>query len=448
MKMYITIFLVLTAVTSGINSLSFVNNVTVPSDVLSELFLEEIRQNPNKVYEPNFFLVNYGEYDSQKCLFSLREIIKRYPSHEVAPFFDSWGNVPAGISTGNEYDLGNYDQCVKFSISLKDLAGDIKQQYCFASLPIKKEIPGESTVSFWNFGEVINVGICVPATCSPELLTSIFKESTKTSYGGALSKISVGHCTDGKNTPLTGDEIAGLSVLGVLTGLMILSSAYELYVDYYQKKPNTVLLAFSVFTNGKRLFAISTKRSRNSIDCLTGLRVLSTIWIMNHHSYTNIFGGPVLNTMDLSAWFYSWEFMPIYNASISVDTFFVIGGILVAWMGFKELDKTNGKINPIMNIVHRYFRLTPVLAAGLVLAYSVNRIDYTGPLKDVFLAMNDCTSGKWWPNLLYIQNYYTSTFSACYAEAWYLSIDFQLYALSPLILVPMWKWGKKFAPVL
>ncbi|XP_055841197.1 nose resistant to fluoxetine protein 6-like [Episyrphus balteatus] len=444
--MYFPTFFLLTFIIGGINSLTIFNNVSVPSDVLSQVFLKEIQQNPNKLYESG--VANYGQYDSQKCLFSLREIIKRYPSQEVAPFFDAWGNIPAGISSGNEYDLGNYDQCVKLSLNFNELAVILKQQYCFAKIPIKNDHPPKIDVPYWNWGNAINVGICIPNTCSPELVTKIFNESTKNSFDGALSNITVGHCSNGEIPPLSGYIIAGISILVILTVLMILSSAYELYASYYQKKPNTLLLAFSILTNGKRLFAISTKKSRNSIDCLIGIRVLSTIWIINHHSYTNMFGSPIINNLDVADWFYSWIFMPFYNGSISVDTFFFMGGLLVAWIGFKELDKTNGKINPIMNIVHRYFRLTPILLAGLVLTFSVNKITYTGPMKDVYMAKNTCNGYNWWPVLLYIQNYYNKQGADCYTEAWYLAIDFQLYALSPLILIPMWKWGKKFAPVL
>ncbi|XP_055842818.1 nose resistant to fluoxetine protein 6-like [Episyrphus balteatus] len=438
--MYFPIFLVLTLTLNEINSLTIFNNVSVSSDVLSQVFLREIQQNPNKVYESD--VADYGQYDSQKCLFSLREIIKRYPSQEVAPFFDAWGNMPAGISSGNEYDLGNYDQCVKLSLNFNELGGVIKQQYCFATLPTKEEHPLKYNTN------TINIGICIPNTCSPELVTKIFIESTENSFDGALSNITVGHCSDGKTPPLSGYIIAGISIFVILTVLMILSSAYDLYVSYYEKKPNTVLLAFSILTNGKRLFAISTKKSRNSIDCLIGIRVLSTFWIINHHTYTNMFGSPFINNLDIEDWVYSWIYMPFYNANISVDTFFFMGGLLVAWIGFKELDKTNGKINPIMNIVHRYFRLTPILAAGLLITYSIRHLLYTGPMKDVYMAKNTCNGYNWWPVLLYIQNYYSEQKSDCYKEAWYLAIDFQLYALSPLILVPMWKWGKKFAPVL
>ena len=48
----------------------------------------------------------------------------------------------------------------------------------------------------------------------------------------------------------------------------------------------------------------------------------------------------------------------MWNALIGVDTFFVIGGCLLAYHTMKQLDKTKGGNAPmwIMFYVHRYIR--------------------------------------------------------------------------------------------
>ncbi|XP_055915377.1 uncharacterized protein LOC129948405 [Eupeodes corollae] len=370
--MLFLLYIIISSVISGLHSLSLVNNVSVSSDVFSQVFFEEIRNNPNKVYTSGN---DFGQYNSEKCLSSLREIVKNSSSLQVARLFDAWGSIPSGVLTGNLHDLGNYDQCVKSSMSFADPTYIIRQQYCFVKLPLE------------NPTLAIRIAICIPNTCSPDLIASIFKESTRTTLGPAFSNISVELCSDGNVGPLTTTNIAGISVFVVLTALVILSSAYDIYVSYYQKKPNPILIAFSMLTNGKRLFAISTKRSQNNIDCLTGIRAIATLWIIMHHTFIHAINAAVINSFDLKAWYFSLEYMPVYNGSMTVDSF--MGGLLVAWVGFKELDKTNGKINFIMNIVHRYIRLTPILAAGLILAYSVNSIIYTGPLKETFVTMRN-----------------------------------------------------------
>ncbi|XP_055912344.1 nose resistant to fluoxetine protein 6-like [Eupeodes corollae] len=448
MKLLLILIVAINLFVYGIQSVSIVDNVTVSSDVLSEVFIKEIKNNPNKIY-----IIGDGggediePYDSKKCLLSLREIINKFPDRQVSRFLDAWGNLPSGIESGNEYDMGNYDQCVKTSVKLSGLSEEVNGQYCFATILLHTDQPPNHEIHWWNLDPSLSTGICAPDSCSPQLLTSIFKEAVSGQFEGVLSRIMVGRCSNGKIPPLTTLNIIGLSIFGLVTILMVLSSSYEFYTSFYEKKPIPILMTFSVLTNGKRLFAINTKKSRNNIDCLTGIRVLSTFWIINHHTYTNIHGTPIINNRDHIDWLYSPEFFPALNASISVDTFLFMGGLLVAWIGFRELDKSSGKISPLMNIVHRYFRLTPILGAGLLMAYSVNKVIYTGPIKSVQMEKNSCDGTNWWPVMLYIQNYYFQE-KRCYEEAWYLAIDFQLYALSPLLLVPMWKWGKKFAPVL
>ncbi len=52
----------------------------------------------------------------------------------------------------------------------------------------------------------------------------------------------------------------------------------------------------------------------------------------------------------------SYIFQAVANAFPSVDTFFLLSGCLVAYLTLKELDKTKGRVNWIMVIVHRYLR--------------------------------------------------------------------------------------------
>ena len=55
-------------------------------------------------------------------------------------------------------------------------------------------------------------------------------------------------------------------------------------------------------------------------------------------------------------------FRPILNGLPSVDSFFVIGGCLLAYLTLKEMDKTDGWLNATawsnipMMFVHRYIR--------------------------------------------------------------------------------------------
>ncbi len=46
----------------------------------------------------------------------------------------------------------------------------------------------------------------------------------------------------------------------------------------------------------------------------------------------------------------------LLNGYVCVDSFLVISGCLLGYLTFKELDKTNGRLNWIMFYLHRYLR--------------------------------------------------------------------------------------------
>ncbi|XP_055842816.1 nose resistant to fluoxetine protein 6-like [Episyrphus balteatus] len=427
---------------SGINSILIVKNVTVHSDFLREAFLNEIRSNSEFAEIGG---ENLNQYDSKKCIQSLRELTKVGSSQGVR-FFDSWGKIPSGIKSFNLYDVGLFDQCIETSVPLSDLSIDeVSGQFCFAELPLTNAtLMNDEVKSFLK----ANIGICVPNSCSPEIITEILKKSLLTSSNGVLSDVTVTQCTNGKRPPLKVIHVIGIFVFSMVLALMVASTGYEFYINNTGKKPIPVLLAFSILTNGRKLFAINTTKSPNSIDCLTGLRVLSMLWIIDHHTHYIQSFIPALNQIMYKTYMKDsiWS-LHCLNAPIAVDTFFFISGLLVAWAGFKGLDITNGKMNVVMMYVHRYIRLTPAVAAVLLFNYSLNEYIFIGPFREAMLKNNRCDSKNWLSILLYIQNYIEKT-NNCLDETWYLAVDFHLYLISPLLLIMMWKYGKKFAPVL
>nr|KAG5705741.1 hypothetical protein BaRGS_027400 [Batillaria attramentaria] len=77
-----------------------------------------------------------------------------------------------------------------------------------------------------------------------------------------------------------------------------------------------------------------------------------------------------------------WTFQAISNATVSVDTFFVLSGLLVAYLSLKEMKKRSGKMNWFLFYFHRFWRLTP--------AYMLLMMFYVC----VFLYMG---KGPFWP---------------------------------------------------
>ncbi|XP_055842820.1 nose resistant to fluoxetine protein 6-like [Episyrphus balteatus] len=422
-------------------------------EILREIFFNEIRNNPDVLIKAR------SNYDAEKCARGLYEIVKEPLTLEVLPFFDSWGKFPSGILVGNVYDIGNFDQCVKTSVKFNKLPDNVNGQFCFAQIPLKNILGQSESIPVFNDGPVIqsraslselelNIGICVPDSCSADFVTTVFKIALA-EYGlqEAFSGINVHWCTDGKPPPYKPVHYIGVIIFGIFGVLMLLSSVYEFFMNFFNKTPVPVLLAFSVITNGRKLFVINTKSSPNVISCLNGIRVFSMAWIMSCHTYMTLQMIPAINVLDSIPWLKGFYSMIFINGTVAVDSFFFISGLLIAWLGFRDMDKTNGKLNIIMMYVHRYIRLTPLVAASLLYTFSVNELIYTGPFREKTLGTDNCTPENWWPILLYIQNYFIHE-PECFSRSWYLAIDFQLYIFAPFLLIATWRWGKKFIPVL
>lgn len=99
----------------------------------------------------------------------------------------------------------------------------------------------------------------------------------------------------------------------------------------------------------------------------------------------------------------------IANGSISVDTFFLMSGLLVSYLLLRELDRSKGRFNIGLFYLHRYLRLTPVYA--ILLGFIATLMVYvgTGPnWYSVILASNGCRL-IWWRQFLYSQFYLFKT---------------------------------------
>jgi len=52
-----------------------------------------------------------------------------------------------------------------------------------------------------------------------------------------------------------------------------------------------------------------------------------------------------------------WYTQPIANATVSVDSFFLMSGMLVSYLLLPELDRAKGRVNVGLIYLRRYLRL-------------------------------------------------------------------------------------------
>lgn len=104
--------------------------------------------------------------------------------------------------------------------------------------------------------------------------------------------------------------------------------------------PNSTLVTFSLCTNGKQLLEVKKVKSSGSIDCLNGLRALSLLWIIFGHRYFDMFLAPATNTIPATELWLN-NVLSLFHTTfhLAVDTFFLMGGLLVTWSFMKSFDK-------------------------------------------------------------------------------------------------------------
>ncbi|KAJ9594767.1 hypothetical protein L9F63_013927, partial [Diploptera punctata] len=221
-------------------------------------------------------------------------------------------------------------------------------------------------------------------------------------------------------------------VLSLFGLLCVLSTVYDIKVTNSGKKKD-ILRAFSWYTNGKKLLKIRSS-SDEKMKCLPGLKFLSIMWIIIGHSYFMQGTIPATNMNTYRKALSGWDHFPVGISIFSVESFFLMSGLLVGNTFFKTTEEGK-KVNIFLFYILRYVRLTPVLAlATLIHSGLILHMD-SGPLwdKQIEQTIRVCKK-NWWTTLLY-----------CVKEAWYLAVDTQLYILSSLFLIPLLK-RPRFGP--
>ncbi|VDP15603.1 unnamed protein product [Heligmosomoides polygyrus] len=167
--------------------------------------------------------------------------------------------------------------------------------------------------------------------------------------------------------------------------------------------PVRFFLAFSFYTNAALLLDTRPPKE-GTLRSLSSIRFLSMTWVVFEISDTM---RPVLSLWNslLSTTF--------TNAFLSVDTFFLLSGVLVSYLFFKAPPSSRFVRSPFtwtLFYVHRYLRLTPPLMMFIGL-YTVLLPFTNGPwTASVALGQGGIKSSVeacqkyWWRNMLYINN--------------------------------------------
>ncbi|XP_049594831.1 O-acyltransferase like protein isoform X1 [Syngnathus scovelli] len=280
---------------------------------------------------------------------------------------------------------------------------------CCAMLAIPLAATLFSATVRWNRNQAV-----MPTTESDCLNTGLNQ------YGTLKTNGSLGSEVNGTTTEANNDTRAGASCFPK-------SCIYQ------------CLQAFSLQTTSRGIFSSSSGFPEGGYSSLNGIRILSLLWIMCGHSAQF----PVINNLDnYKDWKKTVERSPLYVFSLSgpvfmaVDTFLLLGGLLSARSLLGSIQRAEDKLSfglVMVYLIRRFKRIQPLHIFVMCFTVGLISLVHWGPYWFPFIDnLMDCKT-YWWGNLLLISNL-LPVHEICVPWTWYLSLDFQCYATTPILV--------------
>ncbi|XP_077528922.1 nose resistant to fluoxetine protein 6-like [Haemaphysalis longicornis] len=396
--------------------------------------------------------------------------------------FDSSGKPESGVLKGGHTFLGFYSQCIdalKGNVTPSDIGEnstinpDFSSKYCLSTMRvtpknklIKQVRPSEICHLLERFD--LTFAVCAPSTCNEQDVAKIAALSL--SQYGCTANVTSTVCKQ-PTVPFAedGPAVAVAVVLAIMAAVVLGATLF----DSHQRKnawncenrlksygatnsenpdpcvglpePNTkcflkkAFLCFSLLSNGRTVFGSEGPES-SSIRVLHGLRFFSMAWVILIHSWTFSYESGVFRDLDLNdLGIINFLTEVVFQGTLAIDTFFFMGGLVLAYSTLRQLKKTGGRKNWLLFYAHRYFRTMPMLMIVVAICAFLMRHFGNGPRWNDFIATYETNCRiSWWTYLLYIQNFVLLDHQ-CLGHTWYSAADFQMYLISPPILYVLYK---------
>lgn len=371
----------------------------------------------------------------QNCSAKELEILKNnlYAVQEL----DAFGKfpVPGTLEVATLYD-GSYQECNRIS------GKKYNTNYCYLVLTPGKNASCSSSSSSSILSMLpIRIAVCLPESCDHQDMVNIFNQLSPypfTACHAYCAKFEVK-----KDTSFWGFTIFLIVMVVIAFAATLLDyirdTVFGLKSDKEKNILLKILLTFSFWTNAELLLSVKEQKPGfiKSLDCI---RLFSMCWVVTGHSFIYlVMSDTFMPVVDFPKHF--WNHL-LLNAFVSVDTFFVLSGIVVTYLFFKTKPKKRMVANPItwiMFYVHRYLRLTPpiMLFIGFFTVYAPYiQGSFSASQMNQLASQADSCKTTWWQNLIYINNFPQGM--SCYAPTWYLAADTQLYLIAPIILIGLY----------
>ena len=453
---------------------------------------------PDEDFYPDMLQrIRIDDVHTNSCSQELLQFWGDLDNAKRAAYLDSFGKVGAGILTGHVQYLGYYDQCI-------DIGNTDYCRFPFdVTLRKSTAVPSNASVTIQV---PVEFGMCFPSSCDAKDFYDLFIIGSDeafysklfTDIDAVIYSVNVTmtepHCPwrDLKwtNSSIVVLTVCVLLIVLVITGTMVDVSIW--FIDCILPKLNTepqktmtystncevkhsinedepltnatnkqktnidnqgiefvkdLMLSFSLYKTVPAIMA--TYQPASAITSINGIRVISMFWIILGHTFTwgmefDNDGAGFANIREVAETVLKrFPFQLVYNFTFSVDSFFVLSGLLLSYLSIKEMDRRQGKFPFITFYVHRLIRLSPVYYLAVFVYFKLLPHVGSGPLWYID-GVRYCEK-YWWTNILYINNFYPiALHNECHTITWYLANVMQFYIISPIFLLLLyhcWKIG-------
>ncbi|XP_025992851.1 O-acyltransferase like protein [Solenopsis invicta] len=374
--------------------------------------------------------------------------------------YDATAKVPSGLLSGNVNQFGDFDECV--GVEGKD---GIRGQYCLAHLQLDVDQsrpdlkylhrlmhshyafrsnmtdPGHRVPRFSS----LNWAICTPASCTAQdvkasLQHTISKYTAQTGFKISL-RVDQNMCqVKNEFVPSKGTIATSLFFVTIL----VLTLVAALY-DHLEIPASELLLSFSLKRNIRKLFSL--ERPKGDIESLHGLRFLNSLLLLTAHKSMAIFFMPYMNRTYMSEFLGKPWTVIGRAASLYTDPFIMLSGLLTTYSFLGKLKKT-GNLDIKNEYFSRLLRLVPTLGALILFCTYIMPYIGSGPQWPLVVTSHaEVCKKTWWRNFLFIHNYFGFE-NICLTHTHHIGIDTQLFAISPLLVLFLYKKPKMGAIVL
>ncbi|XP_072376185.1 nose resistant to fluoxetine protein 6-like [Diabrotica undecimpunctata] len=388
-----------------------------------------------------------------QCAKDLKEVINDiYAMKKWAiEMLDAMAKFPSGILSGNIFVMGAYDQCVNVNIFNKTA---IHGEYCPVLLqPKTKEgkITVANVLDFFNLKtnfqkNVLNqamrlpFGICVPSSCREDILQDIWDHAETVFKPPVSLEFLDGLCTslDRSPSPFPIDSYIQAFFI-IYIALLAFCTWYDVYIDRFRQEheSNSFLVSFSFYSNAKKLLKLKESSQDDiQVDCMCGIKVFCMLSVIHGHRVaTNTLTG-ITNAIPMyNVWRREIYTSFVISGPFAVDSFLTMSGMLMSLGILKFYYLKENKALPILSLYfHRLWRLCPALIAIILFYISIVKHIYNGPVWNIWTNTTSRNCYEHWFKTLTFTNNIGEPSAICVEQSWYLSVDMQLFFISPPLL--------------